>query len=208
MDESGDLGFNWKKKPSRFFIITCIATSDRKPIEKLVKKTHTLLRKRVKKLSGGILHANKEKPVTRKRLLSGFAKTKCSVMTIYMDKKKVYAPLQNEKHVLYNYVTNILIDRILRKKIIDNRGKVVLIASKRETNIFLNENFVAYLTNQTLKNHKIQIHIEIKTPSQEKGLQAVDFVSWSIFRKFEFQDRTYYAMIKDKIVEENGLFTS
>jgi len=49
---------------------------------------------------------------------------------------------------------------------------------------------------------------EVKTPSQEKGLQAVDFVSWSIFRKFEFKDQTYYAKIKTKIVEENGLFTS
>jgi hypothetical protein len=86
MDESGDLGFDWRKKPSRYFIITFIATSNKKPIEKLVKKTHSLLRKNVKKLSGGILHANKEKPVTRNRLLSGFSKTDCSIMPILSNR--------------------------------------------------------------------------------------------------------------------------
>ena len=37
-------------------------------------------------------------------------------------------------------------------------------------------------------------------------LQAVDFVSWAIFRKYEYGDDSYYNLIKNKIVEENPLF--
>jgi len=48
--------------------------------------------------------------------------------------------------------------------------------------------------------------IQIKTPSQEKGLQVVDFICWSIFRKIEHGDDSYYKIIKQKIVEENPLF--
>lgn len=54
--------------------------------------------------------------------------------------------------------------------------------------------------------HKIDVNIQIKTPSEEKALQAVDFVRWAIFRKYEYGDDSYYNLIKNKIVEENPLF--
>lgn len=54
--------------------------------------------------------------------------------------------------------------------------------------------------------HALRLHIEIKTPHEEKALQAVDFVSWAIFRKYEYGDESYYQTIKGKITEENPLF--
>ena len=127
-------------------------------------------------------------------------------MTIYLNKKRVYTRLQEEKAVLYNYVTNILLDRIYTKKIIPSDKKIELIAAQRETNRFLNENFKNYLNNQIKNKHKVIIDIKIKSPVQEKSLQAVDFVSWAIFRKYEYGDDSYYNLIKSKIVEENPLF--
>lgn len=39
MDESGDLGFNFKKKKtSQYFVVTFIFTKDKGPLEKIVKK--------------------------------------------------------------------------------------------------------------------------------------------------------------------------
>ena len=75
LDESGDLGFDPKKKNSKYFVITILAISNKKPLEKLVKKIHSQLRKKVKRLSGGILHAYKEKPTTRRRILRFIAMT-------------------------------------------------------------------------------------------------------------------------------------
>jgi hypothetical protein len=57
-----------------------------------------------------------------------------------------------------------------------------------------------------MNNHKLDLRIEIKTPGQEKSLQAVDFASWSIFRKYQHGDSTYYDLIKNIIIEENPLF--
>ena len=127
-------------------------------------------------------------------------------MTIYLNKLKVYTRLQDEKQILYNYVTNILLDRIITKKLVDKTKRIHLIASRRETNKFLNENFKNYLTNQARNNYRVDIKIEIKTPYEEKGLQAVDFISWAIFRKYEYGDDSYYNIINEKIVEENSLF--
>lgn len=207
LDESGDLGFDFKKKKtSKYFIVTCLFTESKAPIEKIVKKTHSELKLKHKRRFG-VLHAVKEKPITRQRLLKRLSEKDCFIMTIYLNKSKVYTRLQDEKQVLYNYVTNILLDRVYTKRIIPIRMKnIELIASRRETNKFLNENFKSYLNNQAKNRHSVDIKVQIKTPSEEKTLQAVDFVSWAIFRKYEYADDTFYNIIKNRMVEENPLF--
>jgi len=206
LDESGDLGFNFKKrKTSEFFIITCLFIKDKRPLEKIIKKTHSELKKKYKRRFG-VLHSFKEKPITRRRLLKRLREKECVVMTIYLNKKKVYTKFHDQKQVFYNYVVNILLDRIYSKKLVSTKGLIKLIASRRETNKFLNDNFKRYLNQQVKNIHRAKIEIEIKTPSGEKSLQAVDFISWAIFRKYEHKDSSYYNLIKNKIAEENPLF--
>ncbi len=98
-------------------------------------------------------------------------------MVIRLNKKKVYAALQNEKVVLYNYTTNILLDRILNRKLMPDLDNISFVASRRETNKFMNENFKNYLNSQINNKHKINFKSCIKTPSEEKGLRVVDFIS-------------------------------
>ena len=89
------------------------------------------------------------------------------IMSIYLDKSKVYTNLSSDKHSLYNWCVNILLDRIMSKKLISNQNNIEFVASRRETNKILNENFVNFLHNESKKsNFKINFHI--KTPSQEK----------------------------------------
>lgn len=206
LDESGDLGFSPQKSNSQYFIITVLFVKDKKPFEKIVKKVHAGLRKHVKRIGGGVLHAVKEKPATRKRVLTLTSTVDCSVMTIYLNKSKVYSNLQDEKHVLYNYVVNILLDRIMTRKYLDTSKPINLIAAKRETNRFLNDNFSNYLRKQVKQNHNVDLTVDIKYPSQEKSLQVVDFICWSVFRKYEFKDSEYYNLVKKVIREERGLF--
>jgi len=139
-------------------------------------------------------------------MLKKLGEKDCAIMVIYLNKKRVYTKLQNEKIILYNYVTNILLDRIMTKQLIPLNEPIYLVASKRETNRFLNENFRNYLKGQIKSAHRLDLHIEIKTPAEEKSLQAADFVSWAIFRKLEYRDDSYYNIIKGKIIEENPLF--
>ena len=178
----------------------------KRSVEKAVSKTHAELSRKIKRRVG-VLHATNEKPITRQRLLKRLVENDdCSVMTIYLNKKKVFTKLQDEKQVLYNYVTNILLDRIYTRKIVSSDKDMELIASRRETNKFLNDNFKEYLSRKVKGIHNCKLKVTIKTPHEEKCLQAVDFVSWSIFRKYEGGDDSYYNLIKKIIIEENPLF--
>lgn len=207
LDESGDLGFDFKKKKtSKNFVVTCLFIKEKKPIEKIIKKLFANFSKIEVKNHGGIIHAFKEKPATRQKLLTSLSEKDISIISIYLNKSKVYTKLQDEKHVLYNYITNILLDRIYTKKLISTIEPIILVASRRETNKFLNQNFCGYLSEQVAGNHKIKISIKIRTPQQEKCLQIVDMVCWALFRKREYGDESYANLIKSKVIEESPLF--
>lgn len=206
LDESGDLGFNFKKKrTSKFFVVTVLFVEQKRPIEKLIRKVHAGLRKKYK-VRTSALHATKEESVNITRVCRGLVDKHCKLMTIYLDKSKIYTRLRDEKHVLYNYIVNILLDRIMSRRLVSKKDGVVLVASRRETNKFLNENFRDYLSRQVENNHGTKFKVEIKTPAEEKCLQAVDIVSWSIFKKYEYGDASYYQTLKPIIVEENVLY--
>ena len=178
---------------------------EKRKIEKIVKTIHIGLSKSHKRKINQ-LHANKEKHITRTRLLKLLAENEITIMAIYLNKEKVYTKLRDEKDVLYNYVTNILLDRIYTKRLVPIDRELNLIASRKETNKFLNKNFQDYLSKQVLKRFDCKLNVTIKTPYEEESLQAVDFASWAIFRKYEFNDETYYNIIKKRIIEENALF--
>lgn len=207
MDESGDLGFDFtKQKTSSYFVVSFLFCSNPRRIDKIIKKIFSGFSKIEVKNHHGILHAYKERPTTRVRLLRELQSEDIAVLTIRLNKHQVYTRLHDEKHVLYNYVVNILLDRMVSKKLVPLSGSVRFVASKRETNKFLNDNFSAYLKGQTDKNHSIKLEIEVKKPSEEKGLQAVDCVAWSFFRKYEQGDSSYADILAPITVEESKLF--
>lgn len=205
MDESWCLWFNFKKvKTSKYFVITFLFVENKRSLEKVIKKVFKTLSKSEIKRHSWELHCYKEHPKIKTKLFTLLKEKEVSIMSIYLNKKKVYTRLQDEKHVLYNYVTNILLDRIITKKLLKNK-EITLIASRRETNKFLNENFKNYLKNSNW-NKWLDIKVEIKTSTEEKCLQVVDACSWAIFRKYEHDCEEYYNIFREKIIEENPLF--
>jgi hypothetical protein len=201
------LGFNLNKSgTSENFIITFFVIKNKKPFDNIVKKTLAKMNKVERKSLQGVLHSYKLLPRRRKKILKSILEYDFKLMVIRLNKSKVYTHLHNEKQVVYNYITNILLNRILDKKLIDTDQKVNLIASRRETNKFLNSNFKNYLKNKTQKNHSVDIDINIALSNKEKCLQIVDLISWSYFRHVEHKDSSYYNIIKETMMEEVVLF--
>lgn len=204
MDESGDLGFSLNKGSSQFFLVTFLFTEKKRPLEKIARKVHKGLKKMYRTV--GVLHAYHSTPITRKRLLQSLACADCHMLVIVLNKQKVYTRLQDEKAVLYNYVVNILLDRLFTRELISLEEKIFFVAARRETNQFLNQNFQRYLSSQVATRHGLQMEITIATPAEEKALQVTDFASWAVFRKYEFHDEEYYDLIRSIIIEEFPLF--
>ncbi|GMO55112.1 MAG: hypothetical protein Ta2C_09440 [Candidatus Endomicrobiellum trichonymphae] len=207
MDESGCLGFDFTKaKTSRYFVITFLMAKNDNVINKVVSKIFKSIPKSKRQTHCGILHCNKEDNKTRIKLLTELKDKDVSVMSIILNKQKVRTKLKDKKAVLYNYVTNILLGRIINKKLLPSGESIDFIASRRETNRFLNENFKGYLKTKTLLNHKLKIEVSINSPHSVKELQVVDFVSWAMFKKYEHDESYYYNIIENLVVDEVLLF--
>ena len=203
LDESGDLGF--KTSSSRWFIFTIVIVNNPRVLERVVKKIWRPLKKKHKKL--GELHAYHADDVTRGRMIkAASAIPNLKVLCVVLNKQKVYIDLQNQKNYLYNYTANILLDRLHARGELAAGEPIDLFVDRKDTKKRFRENFTRYLTEAMEGRTKARFSVVLHASHENKSLQAVDFVSWAIFRKYERGDYKFYEMIKDKIIEEKLLF--
>ena len=205
IDESGDLGFNFnKKKTSCYFGITLLLTEEKNILEKIVKKIFKGFKAAKMKHHPNTLHAYKESSQTKQKISKLISTVDMSVSCIYLDKKRIAsAGLSENKHDLYNKILKTFLEKFLKHEYIPSRNPVTIILSRRETNTFLNNNLKADLLKMCNLRDASSITLEILSPSQSKGLQIVDFISWAIFRKYEYDDDTWYTEISKKIIDES-----
>lgn len=203
LDESGDLGFG--KRSSKWFLFTLVMVDDPRILERVIKKVRKNLAKKYKRKMSE-LHAYHCDDITRSRVLSRLAEEDIVVVTTILNKSKVYVDLQNQKNYLYNFTANIILDRLINTKLIDGNKHISLVVDRKDTKKHLRENFIAYITEAMKKRRGGSFEMSLAASHDEKGLQAVDFISWAVFRKYEKGDFEFYELIKNKIVDERLLF--
>jgi len=202
LDESGCLGFDLSKNgTSKHLLITFLIVKECRPIISLVKKSFKALPKLSKKRNNDMLHAHYEKPVTRKRLLSGLAKKNIQIATMRLDKRKLL--ISGSPNELYSRMVVALINRLFFDEIIKNNDSIHFVASQRNTSKKLNDDFSESIANRT---QNVNFAIDIVAASKNKCLQAVDFVSWAMWQKYENSDETYSNIIADRIVKEYVMY--
>jgi len=201
LDESGDLGF--KKGSSKYFIITLLKTKDEKSIRRCIKKIRQRkLNKKLKQVPE--IKANNSPPQIRRKILEELGKLDIEIYCIVLPKEKVYERLREMKYKLYNYV----VGKLLQGAIVFNRN-INVIVDRLSMKKIIREDFDCYTQTKIeerafFPRPKIKIsHFDSRNNS---GLQACDFVSWCIFRKYETGDASYYNLIKNKIKDEFVLF--
>lgn len=203
LDESGDLGF--KKSSSKWFLFTIAMIEEPRALERVIKRVWRSLKKKHKRL--GELHASREKDIIRKRILKQLNElNNLKVFCVILNKKKVYVDLQNQKNYLYNFTANILLDRLHNNVALNRKESIHLFIDRKDTKKILRENFINYLTGSMKNRHDGTFNVELHSSHENKSLQAVDFISWAIFRKYECGDYEYYEIIKSKIADERLLF--
>ena len=203
LDESGDLGFS--KGSSKWFLFTLVVVDDARKLERIIKKVRRSLNKK-HKVHLPELHSYHCDDITRTRVLRSLAQEDIFVVTTVLNKTKVYVDLQNQKNYLYNFTANIILDRLMNTKIINPDTYISLVVDRKDTKKHLRDNFISYITKAMNNRREGAFNMSLAASHDEKGLQAVDFISWSIFRKYEKGDYQFYEIIKDKIVDERLLF--
>jgi hypothetical protein len=177
-----------------------------KPVDKAGTQVFAGFSKTEMKNHHGFLHAFREKPVTRRKLLALLASLDIGVVVVKLDKQRVFTDMADGPHLLYNSIVNILMNRIVTRPHVAEGEPLRLVASQRETKGLLNEGFVAYLSEHIKTPPGVSLTVEVRHPTAEKGLQAVDLLSWSLFRQYEHGDASYADLIGERLLEVNNVF--
>lgn len=202
LDESGELGFN-SKKSSKYFIISLLSCDETElaEIRRIIKKIRMkIIKKKLKKYPE--LKGNNSTYKIRKQILEKFNKTKAEIFAIILDKSKVYEYLKEKKDKLYNYLSNL----ILNECSFDTKN-VCLIVDKSKSTRSLRDDFNNYIKNEMKNNNSsCTLNIKHENSQNEQCLQVLDFVSWAIFRAYEYKDSSFFDIIKNKIVIKKEVF--
>jgi len=196
VDESGDLG----KYGSKYFIVAAIVVNNPKHLSRIIKKIRNRkLKKKLKELRE--LKATKTNDHIRKAVLKKVSETDCEIFAIVVEKKKIMPRLYDAQNRLYNYLIAILL-----KQIEKTSGKLEIVVDRKHTNTLIRRNFNSYIEYKINQVHPdLEISVRHLESHSRNELQVIDFVTWSIFRKFNWGDCSYYNIIEDKIVNKEDM---
>lgn len=192
IDESGDLG----ESGSKYFIITAIWTEQPELFDRLIKnlKRHKF-NKILKKVSE--IKANSSKHELKENILKKFSEIeKVRGHAIILEKKKVFSKyLKGDKHKLYNYVCGVLASTMT----FESKHLIIRIDRSKGKQA-LRDDFDGYIKRKCTENDLSRmVEVHHSWSHAWTGLQIVDFVSWAIFQKFEYNNDFFYKLIEKKI---------
>ncbi|MDO8553194.1 MAG: DUF3800 domain-containing protein [Candidatus Micrarchaeota archaeon] len=190
MDESGDLG----KLGSRYFTVAVVAVHDPLNLSRIIKRLRERkLKKKMHELSE--IKANNSNDLIKRFVLEKVNACDCSISALVISKDKVKDDLFEHKDKLYNYLCGLLLEQITL-----NVDSISITIDKRETNRLLREDFDRYVERKIkAKSPSIVIKIQHIESYASNELQVVDFIAWSIQRKYAFGDPSFYDLIQNKI---------
>ena len=203
MDESGDLGFNGKEWASKYFIITFLISKNEKDPEIVMKNVRKWFLWKKVKMKWTFFHSNKESKQAVKRALDLASRRDFYIIAAIIDKSKVFWK-KSGTHAIYNSIVVSLLEQCEKRWYLNSNDYYHFIASRRETNKMINENFKKDL--KLAVSNLIKMDISIVLPWMSKWLELVDTVSFAVYQKYEFWDLDLYSVIKNKIILEKQIF--
>ncbi len=203
MDESWDLWLNIDNGNSDYFLVAFIATKDPLLPTHIMRKMAKWMWKKKISIQWWVFHAYKETKESIFKLLELISESDLKIMVCVLNKRDYLLQWKFTKdtHLLYNNVTCKLLKSCIDTWILP-WTRIIFNASRKETNRFLNKQFINHI-NDAL-NWIYNIDVQLKYPKQELWLQIVDTVAFSIYQKYENNNSEFYDMIKNHICIESS----
>ncbi|GBR76110.1 hypothetical protein NO2_0718 [Candidatus Termititenax persephonae] len=203
LDESGDLGFDFKHKTtSKYFTITILCfegVANNRSFNHAVRKT--LARKMNFKKRKFIFEEIKGTNTTldtKKYLYKFLQKIDFSIYAITIDKQKVMRHISEDKSRFYNYVAKLVLDKIPLEKA-DKAGiEFVIDKSKAKTEIARFDYYIRQHL-QSRINPNTPFNINHGNSKELQCIQVADIFCWGIFQKYEHNRTDWLNIFKKKI---------
>ena len=204
LDESGNLSFNTNS--TKYLIISCLSTVN--PFEMKVPMDvlrYSLLNQ---DLDLEEFHAAKDKPNISRLVFDILADTnyRYKIDSIIVEKAKTIPHLQSPE-MIYPMIVKYLIRYILNRHDISSYERICIftdvIQIKKKRNAI--EGAIKSIIENILKG-KIPYSVFHHDSKSNYYLQAIDYCTWAIARKWSTGDSSHYDKIRSRIMSEFDIF--
>jgi len=190
VDESGDVA---PFSGSHFLVVALLSTTSARSIELHVKRAH---KKYGTSLSSGEMKAASSREVVVERLLHAIAQESVAIVAVIVDKRDILRPPADAEDIYREAVTRAVRHAVSRWPRVD------VCLDKRYTTKRLR-----YRLEKKIREGIADLHQEVVIIRQEdsvahKELQAVDYIAWAFFQKYERKNERFYQIIADKVIVE------
>lgn len=204
-DESGNLGTS-----GRYFVISCIDTKNAKSLHNVIKRKLKQAGDKFPELK--TLHAHEIKakdayPCVKHHLLECIVSKDITISYIIVDLKHVEQRLLNDKNIMYNFASKILISKLITKD--DDGTKINILFDKKTTKIASKNSLREYIIAHIVYEEGLDVDINFEYKDSDAGdafiIQAADYVANALYNKFEYGN-DIYADILTPVLNETQYF--
>jgi hypothetical protein len=188
IDETGNVAFS---RQNHCLIIVALCTESPRSIDRIIRK----MQKRYgSSLASGELKAKKADSRLVKNVLTLLAQEPIEVFAIVVDQRMLENPPDDAEEI-YRWTMARLVQKLVRCS-----PSIEIILDRRYTKAYLR-----YLLEKAIRKDIYDLPQQYVLIRQEdsvhfKELQAVDFIAWALFQKFERANDSFYRCILPRFV--------
>ena len=192
IDESGTVSGN-------VLVICGVVTNDSVSLEKKMKAAE---RKTAHNKKNEEIKASKQRPVTRRRILTNLIESDFEVYSVVFDLNTI-----KDKPFDFERIYHIAMG-LLCKEIYKDHPKIVFIIDKRYTNEFLRltlDKCITEVIYESIQNH-IKVEIRHEDSISNALLRVADFAAYETYQYFKNQSDIYELLmprIRKRIISSN-----
>lgn len=204
IDESGDLGFDFKKSTTNHFVVTAITLEDNqiKGFNTAVKKTiqNTIAPERSNTSFPHELKGSRTSLNIKKYFWEQVKAIPFFIFTLALHKERLTVDSEKSQNHLYDFLSRIILDSIPIPKDQDihvhidrSKGKY----GRAKFNEYISDNIKQRIT------PKQKLTIKHMRSQRSPGIQGADMFAWGILHKYRDHDEDWYQVFKEKVAFES-----
>ncbi len=210
VDEAGDMDFS--VKGSKHYMFTFLVK--KRPFnlhEHISNYRYTLLERNLDPLNDRHLdieafHAGEDNKYIREEIfniISTFDEKSVKSYSYILEKPKVEPKKRDEKYKFYIYNLNLAIHKLLDKLNIDKNFVIITDRLPVQKNKSKQVSALKKGIKEYIKKNCLNIRYDIfhHCSASSVNLQIVDYISWAIFRKYEWKKDIYYKKIEKYLID-------
>ena len=201
LDESGNLKL--AKGPANYFVIAVLGIAEPAPLRQAIERARRhALPPRLRRLPE--IKASLASDQFRGLVYRGLARLPLEIHTLAFNTANVPYYLRGKQGVLYCHLTGEVVSHALDPEDL----LIYLSLDRRHLQGIARPNFDEHLRARLALGLPGNAHLEVyhRDSATDWGVQAVDFICWALYQKYQYGNTGWYEMIEAQIKTERLLF--